>query len=42
MRAETAAAEFQQNGIGGIVHVEHRDIEGLGFPEQHHGTAQVI
>lgn len=42
VRAETAAAEFQQNGIGDIVHVDHRDIEGLGFPKQHHGTAQGV
>ena len=41
VRADAAAAEFLQNGIGDIVHVEHRDIEGLGFPQQHHGTAQV-
>ena len=40
-RAEAAAAEFQQNGLSSTVMVGHRDIEALGFPEQHHGTAQV-
>ena len=40
-RAEAAAAEFRQNGLSDVVSVGHRDIEGLGFPEEHHGTAQV-
>lgn len=41
-RAELAAKEFEENGLGGIVSVEHRNVEQAGFPEALAGTADAV
>ncbi|GAB4821569.1 hypothetical protein N2152v2_008615 [Parachlorella kessleri] len=41
-RASTAAEEFKANGLGGLVTVTQRDIEGQGFPEELHGKADAL
>ena len=41
-RASAAAKEFQENGLGEVVSLEHRDVEAGGFPEALHGTADAV
>jgi tRNA methyltransferase complex GCD14 subunit len=41
-RWQEAQAEFEQNILTDIVHSSHRDIEGKGFPESLHGSADAI
>lgn len=37
-----ADAEFEENGLGGLVTVTQRDIEEGGFPEDLHGKADGV
>ncbi|KAI7845297.1 hypothetical protein COHA_001140 [Chlorella ohadii] len=41
-RAQMAAKEFEENGLGGLVTVTQRDIEEGGFPEEMHGRADGV
>lgn len=42
LRTAAAEAEFQSHNLGNLVHIQQRDIEGLGFPEQLHGMADAV
>lgn len=41
-RANEAAAEFKAHKLSGLVSIQQRDIELLGFPEDLHGTADAV
>eukprot|EP00887_Chlorella_sp_A99_P001934 scaffold18.g1934.t1 len=41
-RARLAAQEFEDNGLSGVVALEHRDVEARGFPEALHGAADAL
>ncbi|KAJ1265510.1 hypothetical protein BS78_08G081300 [Paspalum vaginatum] len=41
-RAASAREDFEKNGLSSLITVNVRDIQGEGFPKEHHGAADAV